>query len=72
MNTQNLTSVSHINITLNENGNVVYKNIDLMLTYDQFFDLRTQLGRTTKEILEIRYNSIIEQRRSENIEILLN
>lgn len=72
MNTQNLTSVSHINITLNENGNVVYKNTDLMLTYDQFFDLRTQLGRTTKEILEIRYNSIIEQRRSENIEILLN
>ena len=72
MNTQNLTSVSHINITLNENGNIVYKNTDLMLTYDQFFDLRTQLGRTTKEILEIRYNSIIEQRRSENIEILLN
>lgn len=72
MNTQNLTTVSHLYININESNNIVYRGIDLMLTYDQFFDLRTQLGRTTTEILEIRYNSVIEQRRQENLEILLN
>lgn len=65
MKTQNLTH-------LLENGNIIYKGINIELTPDQIFDLKIHLGKTTFEVLEIQYKSILELRREQNLEILLD
>lgn len=59
-------------IYLDKTGNIIYKQTNIRLTSDQLFDLRTQIGRTTLEILELQYRSIIELRRQQNLEILLH
>lgn len=59
-------------IYLDKTGNLIYKQTNIRLTSDQLFDLRTQIGRTTLEILELQYRSIIELRRQQNLEILLH
>lgn len=59
-------------IYLDKTGNIIYKQTNIRLTSNQLFDLRTQIGRTTLEILELQYRSIIELRRQQNLEILLD
>jgi hypothetical protein len=60
------------NIHLSDNGNIIYRGLDLELSSDQLFDLRTQLGYTSLQILEFQYKSIIEKKRSQNLQILLD
>ena len=50
----------------------IYKGVDIEITPNQIFDVRTQLGITTKQALELQYQSVIEKRRNDNLEILLN
>lgn len=70
MKTQN--SYSIYRLILNESGNIVYKGVDLEITPDQLFDIRTQIGMSTKDAVEVQYQSIIQKRRCDNLEILLD
>jgi len=55
---------------ISNNNTIIYNNVDLKLTSDQIFDLRTQLGITTQKCLEMRYNEIIQKIREEKLEFL--
>ena len=61
-----------INIFLTETGTVVYKGVDIEITPNQIFDARVNLGISTETALELQYQSIVEKRRSNNLEILLD
>jgi hypothetical protein len=71
MNNQKFT-ISKKEIFLDENGSVIYKGINLEVTPNQIFDARINIGVTTETALEILYQSIIEKRRNNNLEILLD
>jgi len=71
MNNQKST-ISKKEIFLDENGSVIYKGINLEVTPNQIFDARINIGITTETALEIQYQSIIEKRRNNNLEILLD
>jgi hypothetical protein len=71
MNNQKFT-ISKKEIFLDENGSVIYKGINLEVTPNQIFDARINIGITTETALEIQYQSIIEKRRNNNLEILLD
>jgi len=60
------------NIFLTETGTVVYKGVDIEITPNQIFDARVNLGISTEAALELQYRSIVEKRRSNNLEILLD
>jgi len=60
------------NIFLTETGTVVYKGVDIEITPNQIFDARVNLGISTETALELQYQSIVEKRRSNNLEILLD
>ena len=68
MNNQKFT-ISKKEIFLDENGSVIYKGINLEVTPNQIFDARINIGITTEKALEIHYQSIIEKRRNNKLEI---
>ncbi len=57
------------NLYLSE-GSIFYRNVDLKISSDQLFDLRIQLGLTTLDCLEMRYNEIVQLIREEKLEFL--
>ena len=59
------------NIFLSETGTVIYRGVDIEITPNQIFDARINLGISTETALDIQYQSIVEKRRSDNLEILL-
>lgn len=71
MNKQNFT-FGKKEIFLNEKGNVIYNGVDIEITPNQLFDVRVNLGITTQTALELQYQSVIEKRRNDNLEILLD
>jgi hypothetical protein len=71
MNKQKFT-ISKKEIFLDESGSVIYKGINLEITPNQIFDARVNLGITTETALELQYQSIVEKRRNNNLEILLD
>ena len=60
------------NTYLDENGSIIYKGINLEMTSSQLNDLRIIMGLGTENILKLARQSIIEKRRSDNLEILLD
>jgi hypothetical protein len=60
------------NIFLSETGTVIYKGVDIDITPDQIHDIKINIGASTQWILNHRYQSIIEKRRNNNLEILLD
>ncbi len=57
---------------LNKSGNIIYNEIDLEIKPDQLWDIRIQLGITSIDIIERQYQSILQKRRCDNLEILLD
>lgn len=65
-------NISSTTLNLNEIGNIVYNGIDLKITPNQLFDVRTQLGITSKDAMERQYQLVMQKRRCDNLEILLD
>ena len=65
-------NISSTTLNLNEIGNIVYNGIDLKITPNQLFDVRTQLGITSKDAMERQYQLVMQKRRCDNFEILLD
>jgi hypothetical protein len=59
------------NIFLSETGTVIYKGVDIEITPDQIHDIKINIGASTQWILDRNYRYIIEKRRLDNLEILL-
>lgn len=67
-----MEKLSTLVLKLNEIGNIVYNGIDLKITPNQLFDVRTQLGITSKDAMERQYQLVMQKRRCDNLEILLD
>lgn len=59
------------NIFLSETGTLIYRGVDIEITPNQIHNIKTDLGVSTQYILDYNYQSIIEKRRLDNLEILL-
>jgi hypothetical protein len=59
------------NIFLSETGTLIYRGVDIEMTPNQIHDIKINLGVSTQYILDYSYRYIIEKRRLDNLEILL-
>ena len=59
------------NIFLSETGTLIYRGVDIEITPNQIHDIKINLGVSTQYILDYNYRYIIEKRRLDNLEILL-
>ena len=59
------------NIFLSETGTLIYRGVDIEITPNQIHDIKINLGVSTQYILDYSYRYIIEKRRLDNLEILL-
>ena len=59
------------NIFLSETGTLIYRGVDIEMTPNQIHDIKNNLGVSTQYILDYSYRYIIEKRRLDNLEILL-
>jgi hypothetical protein len=59
-------------ILLNEIGQVIYRGTNIEITPDEIHDIKINLGLPTSCILDIRYNEIIQRKRLDSLEILLD
>ena len=59
------------NIFLSETGTLIYRGVDIEMTPNQIHDIKINLGVSTQYILDYNYRYIIEKRRLDNLEILL-
>jgi hypothetical protein len=57
---------------LNEKGQVIYRGVNIELTPNQIHDIKINLGVSTQFVLDYSYQSIVEKRRIDNLEILLD
>ena len=59
-------------IYIDEKGSIIYKGVDLKMTPNELHDLKVHTGNETQYIIDKAHQSIIEKRRSDNLEILLD